>query len=392
MTRLKIWLAFISILTLRFVTLPSPLPDRWKPESKIGYTVTIVEQPEYSDSQTTVKSGIWEIAMRGYKEIIPGSKVKFEGVIEPKWELGKVVQIKMNEPKVIVVGQAGEVKLGLWNRLLILLSKWRGQWVAKLQRSLPEPMAGLAAGILLGVKAQMPSDFYQALINTGTLHIIAASGYNVSVVAAVLMKVALSVAGRGVAIGIGIGGIVLYTLLAGAGASVVRAAVMGSLTLIAYYFGRPSEARRLFWVTAGLMLLINPLYLADVGFQLSFSATAGLLYLEPRIIKLSSRAKSRDPSTTVGMTSEVVGILEKFLAEYLYPTLAATIATLPVILWHFGRVAWISPLVNILVLPAVPLLMGLCALILLGGAPVAWLTYPLLWYLVTIIEWLGGKK
>ena len=125
------------------------------------------------------------------------------------------------------------------------------------------------------------------------------------------------------------------------------------------------------------MLLINPLMLADIGFQLSFVATAGLLYLEPWIERLHSRSVWDQSG------------LRKFLANYLYPTLAASIATLPVIWWHFGRVSYISPLVNIFVLPLVPLIMGMTVLILIGGQMMSWLTYPLLAYVVWVIKLFG---
>ena len=220
-------------------------------------------------------------------------------------------------------------------------------------------MSSLAAGILLGVKGQMPYEFYQQLVSTGTLHIVAASGFNVMIVASVLMQVLSKLLAKGWAIAGGVVGIGVYVLLSGASASVVRAGIMGSLTLMAYYFGRPAEARRLLWVTAGVMLLFDPLYLMDIGFQLSFAATAGLLYLAPAMQKL--------PQIPL-------------LKEYLYPTLAASAATIPIILYHFGRVSWISPLVNMLVLPLVPLIMLLSALTLLGGQVVAWLAYvPLSW-------------
>jgi len=223
----------------------------------------------------------------------------------------------------------------------------------------------------------MPRDFYQALVNTGTLHVIAASGFNVSVVAAVLMGVLMRVVSRGWAIGGGIGGIVVYVLIAGASASVIRAGIMGSLTLIAYYLGRPTEARRLLWVSAGIMLLASPLMLLDVGFQLSVAATAGLLYLGPRI---QSRFK---------MLDDRFQFVQSILANYLYSTLAATVATLPIILWHFGTVSWISPIVNLLVLPIIPLIMGMSAGILVGGRVMAWLTYPILAYMVWVIRWFG---
>ena len=234
----------------------------------------------------------------------------------------------------------------------------------------------------------MPYEFYQQLVNTGTLHIVAASGFNVMIVASVLMKTFAKLLPRGWAIVGGVVGIVVYVLLSGASASVVRAGIMGSLTLMAYYLGRPAEARRLLWVTGAIMLLINPLLILDIGFQLSFAATAGLLYIEPGMQELQGSVLCKKPKNSLQRTDPCNGI-QMILANYLYPTLAATIATLPIILWHFGRVSWISPLVNVLVLPIVPLIMGMCALTLIGGQVVAWLTYPLLAYMVWVIKLWG---
>lgn len=380
---------FVLLFLWRWMGIRSPLTEQWKPGDKVRYTVTILEKPEYRDSQTIVRSEIWYIPIKGYTEIIPGSLVEFEGVAEPKIVLGKVTQIKMTDPTILV--HTGRV--GTLGKFVILLGEWREKWVTILQRTLPEPMAGLAAGILLGVKGQMSEDFYQALVKTGTLHIVAASGYNVSIVASVLMKMIGTFVSRGVGIGIGVGGIILYILISGSSASVVRAGIMGSLTLIAYYFGRPAEARRLLWVTAAIMLLHNPLMIIDVGFQLSFVATWGLLYMP-----FNNQAPNSNQQTKKEQiqNQKLLNIVKDYLAEYLYPTLAATIATLPVILWHFGRVSWISPIVNILVLPLVPLIMGMTAgVISIGmilpvlGQVLAWVTYVPLAWMVWVIRLFG---
>lgn len=389
MTKLKILLVFISVFWYRWISLDSPLPASWTPESNVRFTATILERPEDTDSKTIVSKGMWNIPIKGYAEIIPGSRMAFTGKVEPKLLMGQVVQIIMKDPTFDIIGRPQGSPLRVGERIILLLGSWREKWVGVLEKTLPSPMSGLAAGILLGVKGQMPYEFYQQLIKTGTLHIVAASGFNVMVVVSVLMALAKKVWRRGAAIGVGVAGIVFYVLLSGASASVVRAGIMGSLTLIAYYFGRPAEARRLLWVTAGAMLLFNPLYIVNVGFQLSVAATAGLLYIEPWMRVLSSRANSRDPSTTVGMTNDVVGMTGKFLSDYLYPTLAATIATMPIILYHFGRVSLISPLANILILPLVPLIMLLSALTLVLGQSVAWFLYvPLVW-VVWVIRRLG---
>jgi ComEC/Rec2-related protein len=367
MKQLKILLVFISLFLWRWASFESPLPESWTAESRVRFTATILETPEYTDSKTIIRSGIWYIKLKGYKEIIPGSRVSFEGRVAPKMVLGKVVQIKIVEPKV----EIGDYKWNTW----VMIYQWREKWITVLQKNLPEPMSSLGAGILLGVKGQMPYEFYQQLVKTGTLHIVAASGFNVMIVASVLMQLVQKVFRRGVAIGVGVIGILGYVLIAGASASVVRAGIMGSLTLIAYYFGRPAEARRLLWVTAGIMLLYNPLYIVDIGFQLSVTATAGLLYVQPWLQILKSKILQFSNG----------GVID----EYLLPTVAATVATMPIILWHFGRVSWISPLVNMLVLPVVPLIMLLTALTLVGGQVVAWVAYVPLAYVVWVIGLFG---
>lgn len=232
---------------------------------------------------------------------------------------------------------------------------------------LPEPHASLAIGVLLGVKRGMPKEFYEQLVNTGTLHIVAASGYNVTVVAGAMLSLIGIVLPRYAAMGISLIGVVVYVVLAGAGAAIVRAGIMGSLGLIGIMLGRIHEARRLLWVTVWLMLIVKPGLITDVGFQLSVSATLGLLYvgeiLKSQILKFSNW---------------------KWIQDYLIPTLAATIATAPVLWWHFGRLSLIGLLVNVMVLPVVPLIMLLAAISLIF-APVSYLLYVPLWWMVWVI-------
>jgi len=73
------------------VSLQSPLPSSWTPKSRVRFTATILEKPEQTDSQTIIRNGIWYIPIKGYAEIIPGSRVVFEGMVEPKIVLGNVV-------------------------------------------------------------------------------------------------------------------------------------------------------------------------------------------------------------------------------------------------------------------------------------------------------------
>ena len=146
----------------------------------------------------------------------------------------------------------------------------------------PDPEASLLAGILLGVDSGLPADLQQDFKDTGTSHIIAISGFNIAIIAELFLSLFGRLLGprRGaVAAAIGIG---FYTLLVGADAAVVRAAVMGLAALLARHLGRRQDGLVTLFAVAALMSLFNPYYLQDVGFQLSFAATLGLiLYGQP---------------------------------------------------------------------------------------------------------------
>lgn len=375
-------LILFAILCLLFIwrwgAVKSPLPESWTPGSKVRFTARILEKPELTDSKTVIRQGQWKVQLKSYVPLEVGREYAFVGRVEPELLLGKVTRITMVEPTFEVIEGAS---ISIWERVVIGVNCLREKLVARLASWLPEPHSSLAAGILLGVRRQMPWEFYQQLVSTGTLHIVAASGYNVMVVARVLMGAVLLVASRGVAILIGIVGILIYVILAGGSAAVVRAGIMGTLTLVAYYWGRPTEARRLLWVTVAGMLIVQPLMLVDIGFQLSVAATAGLLYLEPRLEKKFGR-KGRGG---------------KYLKEYWWPTVAATLATLPVTLYWFGRASLLGPVVNALVLPVTPLIMllsavavGVGALIPALGQVVSYLLYVPLWWMVETIRVFGS--
>lgn len=352
MRTLLTWLVFTSLVVGRWWTMPK---TGFTVGDRVRITVPTVDFPEYTDSQTVLHRGNWEVRIKDYVEWEPGEQVTVTGV----WD-----------GKGVVVGEGGvnsaSSDLNGVDKLLVGVSRVRKWAVARLEQALPEPEASLAVGILLGVRRRMPPEFYQSLVNTGTVHVVAASGFNVMVVAGALMAVAIRLVGRTGGIGVGVAGIWLYVLLAGGSASVVRAGIMGTLTMIVYYWGRVAEARRLLWVAAGVMLLVNPLYIVDIGFQLSVAATWGLLYVGPWIeLRMWPWAK-----------------------EYLAPTLAASLSTAPIIWYHFGRLALISPLVNLLILPMVPLAMLLSAVTIIVPW-IGYLAYVPLWWVVEVVGWWG---
>lgn len=232
----------------------------------------------------------------------------------------------------------------------------RSHFYVTIGKIFPEPEASLVSGILLGIESDIPAELYEDFSKTGTTHIIAISGFNITLIAN--LTIALSRRFFGTRRGLWVAGaiIALYTILVGADAAVVRAAVMGGLALIARYWGRESLGLASLGASCMVMTLIDPLVLWDVGFQLSFAATLGLiLYATPLqnwSVSTLSRWFSKPKATLIG----------SLIAEFLLYTLAAQITTWPLTMFYFRRLSLISFLTNPIILPLQP------ALMILSGA------------------------
>jgi competence protein ComEC len=234
-----------------------------------------------------------------------------------------------------------------------------------LTRAVPQPAAGYLNGILLGVKADIGSELKSAFSRTGTSHIMAISGYNITIVASVLMAVLASL-GRRRSFWCTVAGIVIFVVMVGASASVVRAGIMGVLGLMARFLGRQANAGTAILLSGAVMAAHNPLVVRwDVGFQLSFLAVIGIVYLEP-LIRAPLKRLMYEPLAGMAAT-----------------TLAAQIMVLPLILYDFGTLAVYTLPVNLLVLPLVPLAMALGFVTAITG-----LIIPFLGALVGQIAWL----
>lgn len=233
----------------------------------------------------------------------------------------------------------------------------------RLRELLPEPAASLAAGLLLGSRSGMSDSLARIFQDVGLTHIVAISGYNISLVI-VFMNGILGFLGRRARVAAAVAGIFVFSVLVGASAAVVRAALMGSLGLLALWYGRTSRVLITILASALVMALWNPyIPLYDVGFQLSFAATLGLVYVSPSALKWFSRIP------------EMFG-----LRESLALTVSAQIAASPVILWHFGRISLISPVANMFVLPFIPLAMLFSALALAVSFVSNMLALLIAWY------------
>jgi competence protein ComEC len=198
-----------------------------------------------------------------------------------------------------VVARGDEMQGAVWRRWLYAV---RSRAMTLIERMLPEPHAALAEGILLGVDAGIPDALYDRFNATGTSHVLVISGSNVALIVALLLGVSRRLVGRW-AIGVALVGIVAYTVLVGAEASVLRAALMGGLVVVAAGVGRRSTALISLAVACWLMRLVNPQTLYDVGFQLSAVATLGLILFASRLTTwLSARWPALQGGPLTGST------------------------------------------------------------------------------------------
>jgi competence protein ComEC len=251
----------------------------------------------------------------------------------------------------------------------------------------PDPESSLLAGILLGVDTGLTGKLQQAFKNTGTAHIIAISGFNMSIIAGLFVIFFSRFLGPRRGAALAILGIILYTILVGGGAAVVRAAIMGSLALFARQVGRRQFALNTLLVVALLMCLWNPLYIWDVGFQLSFFATLGLiLYAEPFSQFADRLITKYFPSSTAERFAEL-------FSEFVLLTLAAQLTTIPIMAYHFQRISLVSFIANPFILPAQPAVMilgGLAVLLSLIWFPLgqiaAWVAWPFVVYTIRLVE------
>ena len=294
----------------------------------------------------------------------------------------------------------------------------------------PTPESALLAGILLGRENAIPEPLLTVFNDTGTRHIIAISGFNITLLAGTLTALLLNLLNRRLAAPMVILLLAFYTVLVGGDAAVVRAAVMGGLTLLAVLAGRRAEALTGLGLSGLLMTLGNPWTLWEPSFQLSFAATLGLIVLEPRLEAMAVGLAKRRAEGTPGDSKELVGShgisgacagaqgraqvrsvpsdpsvptsshelsrVPSWLREAVLVSLAAQIATLPITLGTFGRLSLVAPLANLLILPVQAAVMELGALAtVLGllwrplGQLLAYLAWPFVAYTIRTVELLG---
>ena len=222
-----------------------------------------------------------------------------------------------------------------------------------INKSLPEPEAGLASAIILGYKNALSESLSNSFSRSGLRHIVAISGMHVAIISSFLISALrfLNISRR-LSFYFLLLFFIIYPIITGLSASVTRASIMGFLGFLAFYSGRRRHLIKALVFVAALMLLFNPLLLkVDLGFRLSFASVLGIIYLEPILSKQSNKLL---------VYFKKDGLFKRFISfilSMLNLTISCQLATIPMVLDSFQEFSLVSPIANILVVWLLPVLL-----------------------------------
>jgi competence protein ComEC len=275
----------------------------------------------------------------------------------------------MAYPKILILKTNRASKVKFW------LLKVKQSFIHRLEKFLPEPQNSLALGVLIGAKRGLPTQILDNFNRSGTSHIVAVSGYNIAIIVSALSILAW-VFGRSWSFWVSLLFILGFVIIAGASPSVIRAGVMGMLLLLGFKLGRLYSVMPALVLAGSLMLWQNPkILLADIGFQLSFCATLGIILFMPLWEELAKN------------WSKLAGLKSIF-----FVSVSAILATLPITLPTFSQISLVALPANLLVLPAVPLAMlfGFLTVLPITAPGFAFLATGFLTYILLVVEKLGS--
>lgn len=400
-------LASIFILTFSFgifrfhlVDVPAPNVFESRVNQKISLSGEIVDEPNIKENnqQLTVeiregKDKIEILLSTGldadYKY---GDEINFSGKLEKPGnfitDTGKefdYVNYLRKDGILYVMGypKIGIISRGNGNKIQSILFWAKEKFLEKMNFAITGPESLLMGGLILGEKSSFNQALRQSFVNTGTIHIVALSGYNVTIVAEWIMKVFAQIpyVPKNFGIGMGIFAIILFIIMTGGSSTAIRAGIMATLALVARATGRNYDVGRALILAGVFMILLNPFLLAyDVSFQLSFIATVAVIFFAPRIEKYFMW-------------------VPKFfqLRDIVSVTCAAYIFVFPFILYKMGNFSLVALPANVLILPFIPFTMllgfitGFAGLIWYAFAvPLGFISYLFLHYELSIISFFSN--
>ena len=390
--RLIFWLIFLLTLGITWNGLSQPTIDQNHiasfNEQKITFQAIVSEEPDsrLDKQKLTVKPIEYE------------GKVLLSMQLYPEYRYGDLLEVhcKLQTPEPIENFKYDKylAKSGIYsvcyrpwikvlehdkgNLLVASVLKFKKKVEQSINRSVSQPQASLVAGILIGSRQGIPQDLLDQFNITGITHIIAISGYNITIIVLLLMNLGKSLSiNRKKMIWAIIIGLIFFVILTGMSASVVRAAIMGGIVVFARHIGRRSNVRNvLVWSALIMVFIIPKILIWDAGFQLSFISTIGLVYLTPKLERYLKWLPSK-----------------LAIRENLTCTISAIVMTLPLILFQFHRLSIVAPIVNLIVLPVIPISMFVGFLMFLSslvhpllGQIVGWFSWLLLGYVIKVVE------
>jgi len=393
---------------------PSSLPDENSLCSYNGQGIVeirgmVKEAPDVRDSYSLLTVSARSVSVGGEEKEVEGD-VLVKVVRYPEYHYGDVLRVtgKLSEPPVFgdfdyksYLEHQGIYSVSYYPGIEVVaegrgfkplewLYSFRESLSDSLARALPEPQGSLAQGILLGIRSNIPYSLSQAFSQTGTAHILAISGVHISIVIGVLLSFLVLVLGRhrpGYIV-LTLTAIWIYALLTGMNAPVIRAAIMGSLFLIAEYLGRQRSAITALAFAAAVMVAVQPAVLWSVSFQLSFLAMAGLVFLYPYFRALGREGVARLFKYR-GRAVEAGGVFSDSLAV----SLAAVVAVWPLVAYYFGIASVVGIPATFLALPALPAIIVAAAAVAFVGLFAAaaaqvlgWIAWLFLSYLLLVVQ------
>ncbi len=289
---------------------------------------------------------------------------------------------KLSEGFGVYIGYLYKPRVVWWERpepgdLTIKLRDW---FAGRVLGLISDTEAKLGLSYLLGMRSGLPDDLDEKLRVVGLVHIVVASGAHLSILVGIMRKIFGGVS-RFAQLLFSLLFISFFMTMIGFTPSILRAGIMSILALLAWYVGRKFAPWRIILIVAAFTLILNPMFTINLGWLLSFASYGGIMILGPRMVKFFYGAKKPG-----------------FIASIIITTIAATLMTLPVILYFYGQVSLISLFANLLILPTLPYAMGLVFLTgVFAGLPgiettVAWIATRLLSFHIEVVGWLGEME
>ncbi|MEA2088469.1 MAG: ComEC/Rec2 family competence protein [Patescibacteria group bacterium] len=304
------------------------------------------------------------------KNVLTKEKILLRTDLYPEYSYGDKIKIKC-KPKIIDAKSSygryltkNKIKFICYYPEISLQSKNNGnKFYAKIlkqkqksrniiEKTLPDPESKILSAIILGYKKQIPNDWREKFAQVGISHITAISGMHLVIISFILLSILISIGiWRQKAFYITLILLWLFIIMIGFPASAFRAGIMISVIMWARHLGRVNNLISVLSLTASFLLIINPLFLfGDVGFQLSFLAILGIIYLSPIFYKWLKNIP------------DFYG-----LKKILIITLSAQAATLPVAVYHFGNIPFLALPVNLIAVPILPVILFLGLILIFSG-------------------------